>query len=62
MLKPITNQEAFEIIVKGDLEFLFFRKNQRNSDGKIPYSFERVDSYNLELTNIGKYKFYIFEE
>lgn len=62
MLKPISTEKVFEMILKGDTKKLFFRKNELNTNGKVPHSFNRVDNYQLDLSNLKNLKFYIFEE
>lgn len=62
MLKPISTEKVFEMLLKGDTKKLFFRKNEINTNGKVPHSFNRVDNYQLDLSNIANLKFYIYEE
>lgn len=61
MLKPISNQQAYEMIKNGRTKQLFYKRHDLYLERDSSFSFVQFDIGKMMAKDIGWYEFFIYE-
>lgn len=61
MLKAISNQQAYEMIKKGNTKKLFYKQHNLYLERDSEFSFRRFEESKMLAKDIGWFEFFIYE-